>query len=770
MEILSDSINKNAVAVLKEKIDNRPLPSNIELAELAKKLGVQGLYIMNKNGWFIRASDIPIEKETHSVFDYCKEYKQLTWGTLDKVITPVVPDWPTVVPSKFIMIPSTNRNYILESKVKLQYIDEMLHKAVQYDKSISSIGIYSPNNFALGYINSKGKFFHGKNIPEFKKTLNKGDKIFKFKVNSDIKKCCECQYKKIQNGINNDYYYILKLGISKEYLDNRILNFQINLTIIFLITLVISFIISRILAKKLVNKITLMNSAVSKMSISGDLDIKLKSDHSRDEVNVLADALDKMIDKIKNDQNKLLESEKSKTLANLASQVAHDIQSPLTALSAMTKDVEKLPEEKRLLIQQATQRINDIANNLLNHYRAYQAKDIDTNHSDNMSPELLFCLLDEIVSEKRASNQSSDIQFSLVITDKAYGLFSEVDAIKFKRVISNLINNAIEATPTKGLITIKLDKLDQFAKISIADNGIGMPSKLIKRVMNEEISSGKEKGTGIGLSSARATIAAWHGKLDIQSIIGNGTIVTIQLATTPSPFWFAEAVLITSKIQNIIVLDDDQSVHSIWSQRIKGIAKNIQLVDFYNTQKFENWHNQNNKEECLFLMDYELLNEARTGLDIIEKLKLNQYCYLVTSRYEDQKIRQRCLAMNVKIIPKYYVPHVKITISSESMSCVLIDDSEIVRTTWELAAERSQVMLTTYPSEIDFFAHHHNHEKYTHIYIDSNLADNVKGELIAEKIYNLGFHHITLTTGYSPNKFAGNYSWIKEVISKEPPF
>jgi hypothetical protein len=63
-------------------------------------------------------------------------------------------------------------------------------------------------------------------------------------------------------------------------------------------------------------------------------------------------------------------------------------------------------------------------------------------------------------------------------------------------------------------------------------------------------------------------------------------------------------------------------------------------------------------------------------------------------------------------------------------------------------------------SEIDF---------ETKIYIDSNLGDNQKGEIISEKIYNFGFKNIYLCTGYDPSEFP-KMPWLKGIIGKNSPF
>lgn len=101
-----------------------------------------------------------------------------------------------------------------------------------------------------------------------------------------------------------------------------------------------------------------------------------------------------------------------------------------------------IPEERRILIRNAVQRINDIANDLLEKSKSSKLglTATVTSSIDQMSP-----LIDSLVSEKRIQYRDrSNIEISVDL-EKSYGLFAKVNANEFKRVISNLINNSVEA-------------------------------------------------------------------------------------------------------------------------------------------------------------------------------------------------------------------------------------------------------------------------------------------------------------------------------------
>ncbi len=458
-------------------------------------------------------------------------------------------------------------------------------------------------------------------------------------------------------------------------------------------------------------------------------------------------------------------------LLNLTAQVAHDIRSPLAAINTAISDVASVPENKRTMIRNAARRINDIANNLLSQSKNNLNNAQESRIEKNNFPELMFIVLDNIVAEKRYEHHKTNVNIKLNGSDCSYNCFSNINLSSFKRVLSNLINNGIEAVNSEGSIVLSLTCNATNVEITIADNGRGIPPEILPKVIEQGFSLNKKNGAGIGLSYAKQYVDQLNGKFHIHSEVNVGTKITMELIRSNQPGWFCDALHIRHGCI-IVVLDDDPSIHDVWDEKFKNIS-NVKITHCYNVSEFsqhtieiEPWI------PILYLVDYELIADVKNGLDIIEEFKLTDMAILVTSCFEDIAIRTRCENMGVQIIPKSYVPYIKISNipnNENTNSIVFIDDNEMMRETWIFAAEVAGKSISTYSSFDGFVNEIHNYNKSTIIYMDSDLENNIKGEICAKYLFNKGFTEIHLATGHPKDMFS-HMPWIKTIVGKDPPF
>ena len=185
------------------------------------------------------------------------------------------------------------------------------------------------------------------------------------------------------------------------------------------------------------------------------------------------------------------------------------------------------------MVRSAVNRIRDIANDLLEQNRALN-KIAASNHLEDKqirknSSQFLPSLLEELMSEKRMQfRQKIGIEIDSRLDTSSYGLFAEIQPIEFKRILSNLVNNSVEAIYDKGIITIRLEAVaGNLIQVQVQDNGKGIPSDILAKLGQRGETYGKGDGLGLGLYHARTLIESWAGKLKLESEIGHGTTITM---------------------------------------------------------------------------------------------------------------------------------------------------------------------------------------------------------------------------------------------------
>ncbi len=469
-----------------------------------------------------------------------------------------------------------------------------------------------------------------------------------------------------------------------------------------------------------------------------------------------------------------------KELSHQATQVAHDIRSPLSALNMVMGTLKDIPEEKRILIRGATQRINDIANDLLR-----KGKDNQAGHTKvaiNGSPvprqvlatEFIPALVDILVSEKRMQfRDQAGLEIEIDLKD-SFGSFANISANEIKRVISNLINNAVEAfSQSRGRITVSVRKTSESIEIKIQDNGRGIPEHVLTKLGQPGVSHGKagtDSGSGIGVYHAKQTLESFGGKLLIESTVGVGTTMRLILPQAAMPTWFADLLDLTGKTR-LVSLDDDSSIHQIWSGRLQSLGLNLEHIKIQSGDVFEKFVRENLSQlkNTLFLIDFEFLNQSKTGLDLIEELGLEKYSVLVTSRYEEESIKLRGKKLNLKILPKSLAGFIPIEQRAprKFYDAILIDDDNLVHLTWQMSARENKKEFLSFFEYNDFLKQAPILDFASPVFVDVHLSNSVSGIDVAEKIHAMGFRNIYLATGYEVEDLAP-CAYTKGVTGKDP--
>ena len=206
------------------------------------------------------------------------------------------------------------------------------------------------------------------------------------------------------------------------------------------------------------------------------------------------------------------------------------------------------------------------------------------------------------------------------------------DPIQLQKVIFNLLSNAFKYTSNKGNITVEVRKVASQAVVSVCDTGIGIPVEHISKIFdrfyqtdNASSSSSFTLGTGIGLALAKGIMNMHHGKIEVESTVGEGTKFILSLPLGNRHFSDEEMAVTEGRESLIIPETSVSSYGQLMAEEIKEpeSQKNIDeedkptilLVDD-NTELFS-------MLEDIFLQMYNVYTacNGREGLEMAQQIQ-----------------------------------------------------------------------------------------------------------------------------------------------------
>lgn len=239
------------------------------------------------------------------------------------------------------------------------------------------------------------------------------------------------------------------------------------------------------------------------------------------------------MEQIARQQEQLIQSEKLSAMGQLSAGVAHEIRSPLSAISgyaqllrkryADNKDMEKALR----VIEDATSHINRIVNGLLDFSRKEE-------------PHLEPISIHEALEKTLLLAEHTLSRYRKVEVVKAFAKELPpvvADMRQMQQVFLNFMINAAQAMPDGGRLTIETStepapgdesRLGRVV-VLFKDTGVGIPPDVQDKIFQPFFTSGKEGGTGLGLSICRSIVQKHRGSITFTSEVGRGTTFRVQL-------------------------------------------------------------------------------------------------------------------------------------------------------------------------------------------------------------------------------------------------
>jgi signal transduction histidine kinase len=222
----------------------------------------------------------------------------------------------------------------------------------------------------------------------------------------------------------------------------------------------------------------------------------------------------------------LKDKERLAGIGETAGMIGHDIRNPLQAIISelyMARETMKEAEAKGAPVLDALESIDFVQQQV--DYVTKIVQDLQ-DYARPLKPEFKDADLSDILVNVFSTIAMPD-NIKLNVHFKGT-LKLKTDRTFMKRALTNLVNNAIQAMPAGGELTVTAFPKEKFFIITVGDTGVGIPEK-VKPMIFKPLMTTKAKGQGLGLAVVKRLIEALGGQVSFESQEGKGTIFTIEL-------------------------------------------------------------------------------------------------------------------------------------------------------------------------------------------------------------------------------------------------
>lgn len=317
--------------------------------------------------------------------------------------------------------------------------------------------------------------------------------------------------------------YLMQVGVSLAPMDAALKRFLILLVMSVPFGLLVTFVIGRWLAGVALRPLIRLADVARSIDIV-DLRRRLPIRGARDELDVVATAFNDTLGRLEHAVGEMRQ---------FSTALAHELRTPLAALRgdaemAMRQPGSAADVHRRFASQlEEIDKLKRLIDQVLTVARA-EAGEIRLSPEAIDLGELAASLVDQLEAVAQAKGVA--LRFEPV----GAPVVVHGDPSWLERLLLNLVDNAIKFTPTAGVITVRVSRDGESARLSVRDTGIGITPELMPQIFERFFradparSSGVE-GVGLGLSLAKWIVDRHHGRITVDSRPGKGSTFTIFL-------------------------------------------------------------------------------------------------------------------------------------------------------------------------------------------------------------------------------------------------
>jgi two-component system sensor histidine kinase BaeS len=211
---------------------------------------------------------------------------------------------------------------------------------------------------------------------------------------------------------------------------------------------------------------------------------------------------------------------------SLLADVSHELRTPLSViqgeLEAIIDGVRPADEEHLSAILDETRVLSRLVDDL----RTLTLSEAGTLPL-HREPTDLAVLVAEAAAGHGASAEAAGVQLAVEVEGEIPLL--DVDPVRIREVLGNLLANALRYTPAGGRVTVTARRDGGSVVVAVADTGAGIDPAVLPKVFERFVKSADSRGSGLGLAIARNLVVAHGGEIEAASSVGEGSTITFRL-------------------------------------------------------------------------------------------------------------------------------------------------------------------------------------------------------------------------------------------------
>jgi signal transduction histidine kinase len=312
---------------------------------------------------------------------------------------------------------------------------------------------------------------------------------------------------------------LLEVGQSLQNVDDTMSQVRWAIFGGVLITLVLVGISGGVIVRRALSPVEQITRTAQSIESSSDLNRRVDYVGPTDEIGRLATTFDHMIEHL----HRVFESQK-----HFIADASHDLRGPLTViqgnLDLLKRNLSDQERQESLKAMEAeTARMEKMANDLL------LLAEVESGQIDQQEAVSLKAILAEGFAWGQQQSRNHHI-----VKGKWEDLVVNGDSEKLTRMTVNLIDNAIKYTPEGGTITLSLFRDGDWARMEVADTGVGIAPEHLPHIFDrfyraDKARSRNKGGTGLGLAIVKGIAEQHGGDVIVTSDPGKGSIFTVWL-------------------------------------------------------------------------------------------------------------------------------------------------------------------------------------------------------------------------------------------------